>query len=207
MINLLEHGRGFSYSNQNELLLNGPYKLSHLGWALELMDDPSVNLHFSEALTPEQATTPLTQYADKHVLIVEDNINNQVVLSQVLDQLGCKTYCAEHGQAALDFLAVQSTDLILMDIQMPVMDGLTATKRIRASHEEFSQIPIIAVTANAIHGDRERFIQAGMNDYLAKPIDREKLFELLARFLSSANNINKSKMAKLKFTWQQLSNL
>jgi two-component system, sensor histidine kinase and response regulator len=207
MINLLEHGRGFSYSNQNELLLNGPYKLSHLGWALELMDDPLVNLHFSETPPPEQATTSLTQYADKHVLIVEDNINNQVVLSQILAQLGCKIYCADHGQAALDFLANQSTDLILMDIQMPVMDGLTATKRIRASNEEFSQIPIIAVTANAIHGDRERFIQAGMNDYIAKPIDREKLFELLAHFLSSSNNINNGKMAKLKYTWQQLSNL
>jgi PAS domain S-box-containing protein len=198
---------GFIYDNQHEILLNGPFKLSHLSWALELIDDPDVNLNITSACNSALPSSLITKYNDKHVLIVEDNINNQVVLSQLLVQVGCKTSCVEHGQAAIDFLSTHNTDLILMDIQMPVMDGLTATEKIRSSREPYSQTPIVAVTANAIHGDKKRFIQAGMNQYLAKPINRDMLYEVLDRYLNPSHSTKRSKLDKLQYTLQQLSDL
>lgn len=206
-INLTGKVNDFSYHNQNEILLNGPFKLSHLNWALELIDDPLVNLDLVHQCNSVLPSTVSDAYYDKHVLIVEDNINNQVVLSEMLSQLGCKTHCVNHGQAAIDFLIENQTDLILMDIQMPVMDGVTATEKIRSSRQSYSQIPIVAVTANAIHGDKKRFIQAGMNDYLAKPINRDMLYDLLERYLNQSHNVKRSKLEKLQYTLQQLAHL
>ncbi|MGS0724140.1 response regulator, partial [Shewanella sp. 30m-9] len=206
-IDLLGQESSFVYNNQNEIQLNGPFKLSHLSWALELLDDPLVNLELTHSCESGFPPSLALQFTDKHVLIVEDNINNQAVLSQLLAQVGCEVHCAENGQAALDYLAEHKTDLILMDIQMPVMDGITATEKIRSGREIFSQTPIIAVTANAIHGDKKRFIQAGMNDYLAKPINRDSLYELLQRYLNSTNTVKHSKLGKLQYTLDQLNGL
>ncbi|GGP37486.1 PAS domain-containing hybrid sensor histidine kinase/response regulator [Shewanella saliphila] len=204
-IDLQGKERGFSHDNQNEILLSGPFKLSHLNWALELIDDPSVNQELISQCHGGLTTTLFEQYQDKHVLIVEDNMNNQVVLSQLLAEVGCQTHCAAHGQAAIEYLTTHNTDLILMDIQMPVMDGVTATETIRSSRQRYSQTPIIAVTANAIHGDKKRFIQAGMNDYLAKPINRDKLYQLLERYLNPNHTIKRSKLDRIQHTLQQLS--
>ncbi|QHS13634.1 PAS domain-containing hybrid sensor histidine kinase/response regulator [Shewanella sp. Arc9-LZ] len=206
-IDLLGQESSFVYNNQNEIQLNGPFKLSHLSWALELLDDPLVNLELTHSCESGFPASLALQFTDKHVLIVEDNINNQAVLSQLLVQVGCEVHCAENGQAALNYLAEHKTDLILMDIQMPVMDGITATEKIRSGREIFSQTPIIAVTANAIHGDKKRFIQAGMNDYLAKPINRDSLYELLQRYLNSTNSVKRSKLDKLQYTLDQLNGL
>jgi signal transduction histidine kinase/CheY-like chemotaxis protein len=111
---------------------------------------------------------------DARVLIVEDNHINQVVLKTMLQRLNIKNDTAEHGRKALSILRQTNAngegfDLIFMDCQMPVMDGFEATQNIRNSGEPYADIPIIAVTANALSSDKERCLQAGMNDYLSKP--------------------------------------
>jgi signal transduction histidine kinase/CheY-like chemotaxis protein len=123
------------------------------------------------------------------VLIVEDNHINQVVLKTMLQRLNVESETADHGGKALSILQQAHTqnaefDLILMDCQMPVMDGFEATRNIRNSNEPYANIPIIAVTANALSSDKERCLQSGMNDYLSKPFQlddiRGKLQDWLA---------------------------
>ncbi len=108
------------------------------------------------------------------VLLVEDNLVNQLVAKELLKAMAAKVIIAENGQQALDFLAKQSVDLVLMDIQMPVMDGLTACRLIR-QQEKFKHLPIIAMTAHAREEDKENSFAAGMNLHIAKPIKSEVL--------------------------------
>lgn len=124
---------------------------------------------------------PLTQHPG-HVLLVEDNPVNQLVAKGLLGKLGCTVSTVDHGQAALDWLVNQRPDLILMDCNMPVMDGYETTQRIR-QNPKWSDLPIIALTANALQDERERCLALGMNDYLAKPFQREELQAALARWL------------------------
>lgn len=119
------------------------------------------------------------------ILLVEDNKLNQRVIIKMLEKEGCRIDLAEDGQDAVEKLRLKEPpehrpiyDIIFMDIQMPVMDGLQATAAIRA-HDK--TVPVIALTAHAMKGDREKFIKAGMNDYLAKPIRREELQAVLNR--------------------------
>ncbi len=119
------------------------------------------------------------------LLMVEDNDTNRLILEQMLGTLGCQVSMASNGQEALHILRNQTFDLILMDVQMPVMDGLEATRRIRAD-EQLNALPrqlIIALTANAMGGDREMCLQAGMDDYLTKPVTIGGLTTALARWL------------------------
>jgi len=111
------------------------------------------------------------------ILLVEDNPTNQMVAQAMLRKEGWRSMVAENGQRALDFLMSEHFDLVLMDIQMPVMDGFEATAAIRSSDPLKLQrdIPIVAMTANALKGDREACLRAGMNDYISKPIKREEL--------------------------------
>jgi two-component system sensor histidine kinase/response regulator len=115
-----------------------------------------------------------------HALIVEDNRINQQVVSELLEQAGAEVSIAEHGQQALDLLAKRSADVVLMDLQMPVMDGIEATVRIRAGGWS---MPVIAMTASAMPGDRERCLASGMNDYLSKPVDVARLSSTLVKWL------------------------
>ena len=116
------------------------------------------------------------------VLLVEDNALNQEVASRLLEELGLAHAIAADGQAALDKLAAEPFDLVLMDMQMPVMDGLTATRRIR-EQAAFRDLPVLAMTANVLDSDRDRCLDAGMNDHIAKPIDPDDLAAKLARWL------------------------
>jgi len=116
------------------------------------------------------------------ILIVEDNKTNQLLLSMLLDDFDLDFIIANDGVEAIEKLKTEKVDLILMDENMPNMNGIEATKVIRET-PEIKDIPIIAVTANALDGDRERFINAGMDDYLAKPIEVEKLEIVLKKFL------------------------
>ncbi|PUA26597.1 MAG: hybrid sensor histidine kinase/response regulator [Cellvibrio sp. 79] len=119
------------------------------------------------------------------VLLAEDNLVNQEVASVMLQRLGVTMKIANNGQEAADICHVESFDLILMDCQMPVMDGFEATARIRERERELGlpSIPIVALTANAISGDRENCLARGMDDYLSKPFSQQQLHELLARWL------------------------
>jgi len=117
------------------------------------------------------------------VLLVEDNPVNQAVAIGMLEELGCDTVVAANGQEALERVTQEEFDVILMDCEMPVMDGFSATAAIRNLASDRKKIPIIALTANAIAGDRERCIAAGMQDYLSKPIALDKLHRTLEKWL------------------------
>jgi PAS domain S-box-containing protein len=117
-----------------------------------------------------------------NAILVEDIAANIMVVQQYLESLGYTVHTATHGQAALDYVRVQQPDLILMDIQMPVMDGLEATRRLRMQ-PELDHIPIIALTALVMPGDRERCLEAGANDYIGKPLKLKQLAERIRQFL------------------------
>lgn len=118
------------------------------------------------------------------VLVAEDNEVNQLVFSQILDEQGLRYAIASNGQEALDAFARLNPRLILMDVSMPVMNGLEATRAIREMREEQGRdVPVIGVTAHALKGDRERCMEAGMDDYLSKPISPRTLLEKIERWL------------------------
>ncbi len=119
------------------------------------------------------------------ILLVEDNDINQLIAAELLTKVGYRVEIADNGQKALDMLAEKNYDLVLMDIQMPIMDGLTATQKIRAQ-EKFSTLPIIAMSAHAMTGDKEISLQHGMNDHITKPIDPEVLYKTLQHWLDHA---------------------
>jgi two-component system, sensor histidine kinase and response regulator len=120
-----------------------------------------------------------------HLLLVEDHPINREVARAILEGFGYTVDMAEDGMAALDALADGQYGLVLMDMQMPRLDGLEATRRIRALGDGFARIPIIAMTANAMRGDALRCFEAGMNDYVAKPVDPEELRSKLAYWLGA----------------------
>lgn len=115
------------------------------------------------------------------ILVAEDNVVNQLVVQTMLEKAGHQIEIASNGLEALDALVRTEFDLILMDVNMPEMDGPTATKRIRDLPGPKAQTPIIALTANAMKGDRERMLEVGMNDYVSKPIDPAKLADAILR--------------------------
>jgi CheY-like chemotaxis protein len=119
-------------------------------------------------------------------LLVEDNKINQKVIIAMLSQYDIDPDIAENGQIALDKLAKSVYDLILMDCQMPVMDGYITTRELRLleARLDLPHQPVIALTADAMKGDREKCLAAGMDDYLAKPIDTELLDKMLMHQLS-----------------------
>ncbi|XOV77773.1 MAG: response regulator [Aestuariibacter sp.] len=121
------------------------------------------------------------------VLLVEDNHINQEVAVALLEDISVEVILAENGQRALDKLAQESFDLILMDVQMPVMDGLTATRKIKK--ELNIDTPIIAMTANAMDEDREKATQAGMQDFITKPIDVVTFYKTLGKWLGNDDSV------------------
>ena len=136
-------------------------------------------------VTIEKVREELPLVPDVHnnalcILLVEDNIVNQKVVTIMLKKYGHKIITATNGVQAIELFEKDHFDLILMDIQMPVMGGLEATKKIRTIEKgRTSKIPIIALTANAMKGDRQICLAAGMDDYLSKPIDKKKLVEMV----------------------------
>jgi signal transduction histidine kinase/DNA-binding response OmpR family regulator len=113
--------------------------------------------------------------APARILVVEDNLVNQAVARRLLQNMGHRVDVANNGEEAVKAVSSVTYELIFMDCQMPIMDGYAATEAIRELPGRAAQLPIIAMTANALKGDRERCLEAGMNDYLSKPIDSKKL--------------------------------
>ncbi len=120
-----------------------------------------------------------------HLLLVEDNQINQLIAEELLQSVGFSLDIANNGQEALDLLAKNTYDAVLMDIQMPVLDGLSTTKAIR-SQERFAHLPIIAMSAHAMDSDKEKSLAAGMNDHITKPISPQILFSALDFWLEKA---------------------
>jgi two-component system cell cycle response regulator DivK len=118
----------------------------------------------------------------KRILYVEDNFQNKRLVKKILKSKGYDVIEAEDGLQGIAIAARERPDLILMDINIPGIDGMEATSRLKSS-PDLSHIPIIALTANAMRGDRERIMAAGCDDYMQKPIDNAKLIEVIQRYL------------------------
>ena len=141
----------------------------------ELLDVAAALISHRTTEAPMAPETPVAEDSSNlgfTVLVAEDNPVNQAVADEFLTNLGCTPVFADNGEIALKLASEQAFDLILMDFQMPVMDGLTSAQKIRQREREMSlpAVPIIAVTANAFESDRTASAAAGMNDYLSKPV-------------------------------------
>ena len=147
-----------------------------------------------EESTSESSST-IEEVRGAHILLVEDNEINSQVATELLESEGFKISVAENGKLALDQITNDTPpgtfDIVLMDLQMPIMDGYEATKRIRED-DRFMNLPIIAMTADAMSGVREKVIEAGMNDYVTKPIDLDQLYGALAKWIKLGPSSNKS---------------
>ena len=176
-------GLGLTISRKLVELMNGnmgltskPHEGSSFWFTVEL--EKGIEPNLLDAMMP------------KKILLVEDNLINQKVSLHTLNALGFEVDLAENGQIAIEKYKQNQYDLILMDIQMPVMDGITATKIIRTlelKKKPKEKIQIIAITANSLKDDRQKCLEAGMNEYISKPFDLEK-FPLIISQLSFQNN-------------------
>jgi len=148
----------------------------------------SIREAIEQARTPTLRVLKLDVFAGARVLLAEDNVVNQMLARRLLERMGAIVTIADTGMAAIERLSISSFNVVLMDCQMPELDGYEATRRIRkgAAGEAARTVPIIALTANALSGDRERCIEAGMDDYLVKPIDPQALREKLECVLKPA---------------------
>ena len=150
-----------------------------------LLDEVTLFLHQVESELPPERQRMLRDARDREavfegrrILIVEDDVRNVFALTSVLEPKGAKVEIARNGREALEHLRQNpGVDLVLMDIMMPVMDGLEATRELR-KQPQFAKLPIIALTAKAMIDDREKCLEAGANDYIAKPLDADKLLSL-----------------------------
>jgi len=124
-------------------------------------------------------------HAGQRVLLAEDNLVNQEVARELMQSAGLSVDLADNGLQAFDLASTHAYDIVLLDMQMPVMDGLTAARHLRARHGK--GLPIIAMTANAFGEDREACLSAGMDDHLAKPVDPQRLYATLLRWLPRAH--------------------
>jgi len=156
-----------------------------------LLDEVTLFLHQVEASLPPERQRMLKVARDreaalegKRVLVVEDDVRNVFALTSLLEPKGVKVEIARNGREAIETLTrsqssdATATDLVLMDIMMPEMDGFTAMREIR-KRPEWQKLPIIALTAKAMRDDQEKCLAAGANDYIAKPLDIEKLLSLI----------------------------
>ena len=121
-------------------------------------------------------------FADCRILVVEDDTNNRIITKKLLASVGLDADLAENGEEAVDMVAANNYSLVLMDMQLPTMDGLETTQKIRAL-DQGQRLPILAVTGNAFKEDKDRCINAGMNDYLTKPLYPNELFTMLVKWL------------------------
>ncbi len=139
--------------------------------------------HETENKTLFDFKTLHNYYFPAEVLLVEDNNINQIVATEILTLAGMTVHIANNGLEALEKIEEEDFDVVLMDVQMPIMDGLAATAKIRENPDN-KDLPVIAMTAHAIYGDREKCLDAGMDDYISKPIDRLSLYRVLKKYLS-----------------------
>ena len=155
-----------------------------------LLDETALFLHRMRSKMPEIKRKMLNQaqnddplLANKKALVVDDDMRNVFALTTALERWKMQTFYAESGQQALDLLAkTPDVDIVLMDVMMPEMDGWECMKRIR-SQPNFKKLPILAVTAKAMKGDREKCLEAGANDYITKPVNMDQLRSLMRVWL------------------------
>ncbi|CAN5810622.1 hypothetical protein BH11PSE8_BH11PSE8_33790 [soil metagenome] len=163
-------------------VLTKPVTPSTLHDAFLIALGQSPRLDSRQALRDESLQSHQARLRGARMLLVEDNAINQELALELLSSAGIIVTVADNGQQALDILARQNFDGVLMDCQMPVLDGYEATRILRRN-TKWRDLPVIAMTANAMAGDREKVLAAGMNDHIAKPIDVEKMFQIIDRWV------------------------
>ncbi|MCH8349810.1 MAG: response regulator [Chloroflexi bacterium] len=187
-------GLGLAICNQLVELMGGTIEVtSRLGQGSVFRFRLTLPVHAEEP-TPEISTEEISEVVARasrrivnaRVLVVEDNVFNQKIATEMLRKLGCRVDMAGNGREAVDMVQTFPYDLVFMDCQMPEMDGYEATAEIRRTEETGAHIPIIAMTANAMQGDRERCLEAGMDDYVSKPVRMEYLTEVLSQYPRTA---------------------
>lgn len=181
-------GLGLHIVKQLAALMNGEV-------SIKSTEGNGTTVHFSATFkwddrSEAQCHAPMDMLVEdippQKILIVEDERVNQIAITKLVERLGHTTTKANNGRMALEKLAEDNFDLILMDIQMPIMNGIEATNEIRSMKDEKKQtIPIIALTAHAMSGDREKFLEVGMDDYLAKPVSLNGLRAILSKVLGT----------------------
>ena len=167
-----------------------------MGGALSVSSQPEVGSVFRFTLRLPRAQAALTPQADRdetevvlpkelRILIAEDNAVNQRLAQRMLQKAGCLVHVASNGVEALEALQQRPFDIVLMDIQMPLMDGVEALKKWRQRESKDRTLPFIALTAHAMEGDRERYLKEGFDDYASKPFNRKELFARISKALET----------------------
>ena len=163
--------------------LTKPVRISVLEECLdEMWNGAPAELGVYKTRNSDSQPAPEQGHAVYRILVAEDNHVNQLLITAVLGKLGHAVDVVANGREAVEAVCKIPYDLVLMDIRMPELDGIEATKQIRKMGGELGRIPVIALTANAMKGDRETYMAAGMNDYLSKPINIDSLLEALSRW-------------------------
>jgi CheY-like chemotaxis protein len=161
---------------ESEAGVGSTFTLTFLAEAVDEMAPVMSN----ELVIPAVSEAAIKRLRGIKILLVDDNAVNRQVVKLFTAQLSPKFVEAVNGQEALDRLHDEAFDLVLLDVHMPVMDGKEAIKRIRASAEDWRELPVIALTADAMSGDRERYLALGMSDYVSKPLDQRELTAKIA---------------------------
>jgi signal transduction histidine kinase/AmiR/NasT family two-component response regulator len=198
-------GLGLAISKQLVELMNGKIWVeSQKGVGSSFIFEIDLKSSTNKNINLEKDVSDAPTFANNRILLVEDNEINQQIILGLLEDSKLVIDIANNGQEAVDMFDIKEYELILMDIQMPLMDGLEATKRIRRRDDE---IPIIAISANATNDDIAKSLDVGMNEHLSKPIDIDKLYSALSKYLSfsietSAKNIKiDNSDAEIKFDY------
>ncbi len=177
-----------------DTIIYKPLNITKINRALDIIDGSVVSVEEDSKAKiddDKRDNIEVNQIVDKpmlegnHILVVEDNIINQKLIDNILSGLGATIVIANNGQEAIDiFTTTDRFDIVFMDAQMPVMGGIEASQKIVAWEKErgITHTPIVALTANALHGDRDKYLDAGMDDYLSKPINIDKLKDILRSY-------------------------
>ena len=168
------------------LLARAVERLSAEGAAVEFLTRE--RLLAGLAPTGSRTAEPPARFDGRRVLVVEDNATNQKVVQRMLERLQCEVVVVANGRDAVERMRDERFDVVLMDCQMPVMDGYEATRRIRQMPEPAGTTPIVALTANAMASDRDACLQSGMDDFLAKPLRPDELTRTIARWLGHTSS-------------------